>query len=246
MITNPIALFAAAQDALNRQDYGVAADLCDPASLRAFQREMLARFAPGRPRHVMTVDDYLKHQPDAPREVAEYHVARMRELDDDGRMLRSEFPGMDSVAQLAALDPAELFAWWLRGHSPAAHLRRMADQGQIPEALVEAITAEAAGTQQFVALGWLPDGERMGHIVVRFRVDAAEAPDDPELFAALTAEERALGRDLSTADANPHIQLCRRQPDGGWLLIADYRFLQRSSWSFSISAGPPSPSGEAG
>jgi hypothetical protein len=67
------ALFAA----LDAEDWTGAACLFNPVQVEEWYRAFLQR-RPTQQDFSLTVDQYLKHSPDMPREVAEYQVAQMR------------------------------------------------------------------------------------------------------------------------------------------------------------------------
>src|SRR5688572_15685224 len=98
--SDPLSLVRAAIEIVNRSDWYAAARLCDPISLSAFRRQMLEQFEPTAPRFEITVDEYLRHSPQMPRAVAEYHVEQHRALTDPGTRLRDELPGIPDIDAL--------------------------------------------------------------------------------------------------------------------------------------------------
>jgi hypothetical protein len=76
--SDPLSLVCAAIEIVNTADWDAAAQLCDPISLVAFRRQLLEQFEPTAPRFELTVEEYLRHSPEMPRAVAEYHMAQHR------------------------------------------------------------------------------------------------------------------------------------------------------------------------
>src|SRR2546421_10802375 len=132
---DPLVLFDATLNALNAEDWRGAAQLCDPVSLRAFKRHLLEQFAPEKPARELTIEDFLRHTPDKPRQVAEYELAQHRRRVDLRRRLEEELPGVSSVDDLQQLDPAEAFARWLDGRSVRRQVERQIADARIPHAM---------------------------------------------------------------------------------------------------------------
>lgn len=241
----PIALFEAAVAALSREDWLGVARLCDPASLGAFKRQMLEQFAPAMPAQQITVEEYLRHSPEMPHAVAEYHVAQGRLQLDPATRIAERLPGVTTVGELAALVAEEVFVKWLVGRSPRWHLERFIAQGRAVLSEAELSEALAMSAQRYTVLGVVADGEHVVHVIYRHVFDTSDVDFDTWL-AKRPLDEQELGRDLF---GRGHIMAtqCRRQPDGGWLLIADDDFLQLSNFSVAVdteddsSAPPASP-----
>ncbi len=237
--TDPVALFNLAQSHLNREDWLGAARLCDPVSLRAFKREMLQSLAPSVPHPVLTPEEYMKLQPDLPREVAEYQANEHARLTDPARRLRDELPGITSPEQLRSMEPAEIFAAWLEGRSPRAQIARLVEQGHVTAEVGATIAAHHMPPRRYVALGAVPDGEHLAHVVFR---DASEPwLDIAAQMDELPQDERALSRQL-----RPHsfarLAPCLRQPDGTWRLVADHRFMGVTVGQiFGVGTDAPGP-----
>jgi hypothetical protein len=225
---DPLDLFRAAVSALNREDWRGVAALCDPASLSAFRRRMIEQLAPSRPIRTITVEEYMRHSPDMPREVAEYSVAQIQKHADPERRLKDELPGVASVAELRSLDPITVFAKWLEGRSVRRQIERLVAEGRASRAAAAAAIARFAEGAQYpyVALGAVPDGDRVVHIVYRHDVGRQESPspDARRWLESLPPEEQELVRDIDVSGP-PWIAACRRQPDATWRLVADHGFL---------------------
>jgi hypothetical protein len=226
--TDPLDLFRAAVSALNREDWPAVAALCDPVSLSAFRRRMIEQLAPTRPIRAITVEEYMRHSPDMPREVAEYSVAQIQRHADPERRLKEELPDVTSVAELRSLDPITVFVKWLDARSFRRQIERLVAEGRASRAAGAAAIARLAENAQYpyVALGALPDGDRVVHIVYRHEVDRQKrpSPDAQRWLERLPPEEQELVRDIEERGP-PWIAACRRQPDGTWRLVADHGLL---------------------
>jgi hypothetical protein len=77
---------------------------------------------------------------------------------------------------------------------------------------------------------------------VVYRQDRGGPPAGPGLADRPDAEE-ALARDLAWR-VPPQIATCRRQPDGGWALVATHHFLGVAN-SYFEAVDPPAPDGAA-
>jgi hypothetical protein len=216
MHSDPVAVFRAAVAALNREDWAGAAALCDPASLADFRHQLVGQFAPVPPGHEITAELYLRHEPGMPRAVAEYQAAQSRAHADPSRRLQRE----------------------LAGHAPRRQFERQAAEGRAsPGAVARALT-HLASSYDYVPLGAVADGEGLSHVV--YRQDRGGPPAGPGLADRPDAEE-ALARDLAWR-VPPQIATCRRQPDGGWALVATHHFLGVAN-SYFEAVDPPAPEG---
>ena len=231
---DPLDLFRAAVNALNEERWLDVAKLCDPATLREFKRSTLAQFDSPL-RHVWTVEDFLRHSPDMPREVAEYQLTQIhRQAHPDTRFAR-DFPSLKDVAELRSMEPKEVFASWLEGRSIRRQVEQMVSEGRISSAALSAHSEMmAAMKHRLTPIGALPDGDDLMHILYAFGpVDSADTLDEPgESAANGSPEDRKLGRVMSRA--YPLVTSCIRQPRGHWCLIADYNFLSMGSVSVGI------------
>jgi hypothetical protein len=227
---DPLALFRAAVAAVNAEDWSAAAALCDPVSLRAFHRQLVAQFAPPEPRWELTVDELLRHAPEMPRAVAEYQVAEHRRHIEPTERLRQELPGVPDLAALAALSAKQAFAAWLDGRSVSRQVERLAATRRITRQTAELLAAGPTEHYPYVPLGVVPDGERVVHVLFRRTFDAGPpgSGDADNWLAGLPADEQELARELWGRE-HPQVATCRRQPDGTWRLVADYDFLRISS-----------------
>jgi len=225
---------------VNRADWHAVAALCDPASLIAFRRQQLERIVPTTASPALTVETFLRHQPDMPRAVAEYQVEQYRRNSAalTQRLLES-MPGVASANDLRALSPAAAFAAWLEGRSPRRQIERLAADGHILAATA-ALLGDMSDLHHHVPLGVVFDGARVAHVAYHVEGDAEDDPTDEaaEWLARLTVEERDLARDLSGRE-RPQMETCRRQPDGTWRLLARDDFLSLGSIGYSVDSVAP-------
>ena len=226
-LKSPVDLFKAVLVALNAENWGGAAALCDPISLRVFRREMLDQFSPNQRMQAVTVEDMMRSQPELPRSVAEYYVQQQNERTDDTVRLRSQFPTVTNVNALRELEPAQLFAEFLYGRSPRRQIQALAAKGQVPQKAIDSGALEALGANhyQFETIGSLTDGDRIAHVFYRMKPPSpSDSPDMKRWLDAMPAEEQELTRDTMGRE---HLQslTVRRQPDDAWLALASYQFI---------------------
>jgi hypothetical protein len=235
-VSNPLDIFRRAVEALEREDWVALARCCDPVSLARFRRDQLQMLEPTRPVNEVTVEQLLRHDPEMPREVAEYQVANIRRHRESWSRLEQEFPGVSSLDAMRSMDPAEVFATWLRGRSPAHQARIALRDRQTPAGFHEDILAATGFAAPIVTLGVVHDGERVAHVLFRREYPMPHVSEDEEhdaCMAALSHEERELARELAGREF-PHVATCRRQPDGEWRLIAGFDFLQMGRFVVSV------------
>jgi hypothetical protein len=233
--TDPLELFRAAVEAYIAGDYPAVARLVDPVSLRAYKRQLLNRFEPRvRPR-LLTAEDILESSPEMPRAVAEYQVAQYRQSADPAAQLKLVLPGVSSLDQLRALDADQVLVTELEGRSIQRHIERaVAEEHVGPEAL-HAVEELRRLHLSFAAIGVVEDGPSIAYVV--YRLSALEGYATTREFedeiATLPTDEQQLAREMIGRE-QPRYAICRRQPDGGWLLHADYDFLSLGSGYVSI------------
>jgi hypothetical protein len=198
MHTDPLALFNAAVDAIDRQDWPALSALCDPASLADFRNEMVALVAYHQtPEATFRAIDLMRTDPSMPRAVAEWQAQKVREHQDPDRRLQEELPGVETREQLEAMAPTDVFAAWLDGRTLGNMVERAWERRQITRAAIDQILAEERPKVVYVALGWVPDGEAIRYVIYR-----QEAPG-----------------------SRPQAAMVRRQADGGWLFVASRNLL---------------------
>jgi hypothetical protein len=88
--------------------------------LKAFDRifQQSLRIKSNQVSHTWTAEEMMRYDPQMPREVAEYHVKKMREASTDFDFITREYAGVDSVEELSKLSVAEAAARWLRARGP--------------------------------------------------------------------------------------------------------------------------------
>ena len=223
----PLALFDAALNALNAEDWRGAAQLCDPVSLRAFKRQLLERFTPDRPPRELTIEDLLRHTPDKPRQVAEYELAQHRRRADPRRRIEEELPGVPSVDDLQQLDAVEVFARWLDGRSVRRQVERQVADARIPRAVDGAVLRQYHPA--YIALGVVLDGTRLAHVIYRHNfVSMADTPEGAKWLAKRPPDEQELALEVR-GHQHPNVVTCRRQSDETWRFIADHSFFNVGS-----------------
>lgn len=155
----------------------------------------------------------LYRDPEMPEEVARWYEERSRKHREElGSPVRARY-GVESLAELEALSPAELMARWLQGRDPReSMLRHLHARGR----------AEVADS-----------------VVARFPVPArnvvgAVAQDDSTVQVVYTV--RMPGDTCRTAAVQPALATVRRSP-AGWRLWAserDHTFLDGGSFGWSL------------
>ncbi len=198
MKSEPIELFLAAIDALDREDWLRLASYCDPESLETFKTELVATLSPSPApdQTKLTATEMMKAVPTMPRAVAEYQLARFRERLDPRRRLRDEVPTVPSVDALESMTPLEVFAAWLEGRSHRRQIERNVEQRRMSRSTANDILAEGLHRPTFSAIGFVKEGRTAGHVL--YRTDAGSP--------------------------RPHTEMMRKGDDG-WRLVADRHFM---------------------
>lgn len=238
--SDPVALFTAAVDALNQEDWAGVAGLCDPISLTAFKRNLMDNLSPpAKETHKLTAAELMKAVPSMPRAVAEYQMTRFRESLDPKQRLRDQVPGVKSREVLETMEAAGVFAAWLEGKSLRRQLGRDVELKRMSRATANEVLAQGTKHFNFEGLGFVRDGERLVHVV--YRRDAVfrgpfPGNDDPWV-ARCSAAERELMRDLWGREHTLSV-MARRQSDDSWLLVADSDFLLVGQIGLGFSGEP--------
>jgi transposase len=232
---DPVSVFNAAADAIDRKDWPAVAALCDPVSLVAFKREFLSSITPPNPQMQLTVDDLMRHDPDMSREAAEYQLAQQRKFTGQGYRVANEL-GVESLAEAEAMTPQEFFTAWLDAHSFPRQLERQIADGLVPrdaaKHLMEsfpnlrrlAFDAVIEGNLAYVVYRWL--GPNMPG-----EDTEDEDPEWQQQQALLSDEEKQLQSDLAN---RPSWTTCRRQSTGEWRLIATQNFMHMGNGLFFV------------
>lgn len=240
---DPLELFRVAAECMRREDYLGAAQCCDPVSLRSFRRQALRSLTPPDTAWY-TVDMIRQQSPDMPVEVAEYQVQQMRRHAEPDHNLRLMFPSVSSRASLEALAPDLLFAAHLDGRSPRrqlAHQREAApathadaDRGIATRALHLRMRAiGAVGLESAVAqIVYVYEGDEVAPV----KHESPYAEAHRRYMSELPEDEQRLSAE-SASSAGALLANCRRQEDGGWLMLADWTFIGlNASWGTAYGA----------
>jgi hypothetical protein len=143
---------------LEAEDWIGAARLFNPLQVAEWYRALLQQQRPADQEVGLTVEQYLKHSPDMPRQVAEYHIAQMRR-DHASRSPSDELAGITAWEEAEKLDPVQAYGLHLQTRDPRQQLRRavishppsetaLAEMGQIP--VVHRILGAVEETQSSV------------------------------------------------------------------------------------------------
>jgi hypothetical protein len=228
-VNSPVELLTAAFAALNIDDWAGFIELCDPVSLRAFKREKIESYTVDLMDYEFDADDLMESEPDLPPAVAEYQAALMNTTLDPNERLKRDFPMLDGMEELHAIDPGRLFVEWLRMRSPhrAAEFMKSPDEESWEK---EAEWEEPVDPRQkhtrgyrYSVLGCIADGEDIAHAFFRTEhgVDKIFVDEYAEQLDSLPDDEQKLARQLHHR-SHPEFATCRRQEDGTWRLVADW------------------------
>ncbi len=232
--TDPLELFRVALARLNDGDFLGAARYCDPVSLRAFQRQMIDRYAQLSAPRALTPDYFMRSDPTMPREVAEFEALRYAKQSATWLDISRELTGIDTLDALRAAHADVVFAQFLDGKSLQRAFSRMIAAGELTQGDLEASLAQNTHRHDLTPLAVVELSPTIGHILYRYTPYAPDADahpaaarhlaDEHARLAALPPDEQLLHAERSR-DYAPSIASCRRQPDGSWLLLADHDFL---------------------
>ena len=236
-MNGPLEVFQQVANAMARNAWDEVASLCDPVSLSLFKRSQVARFT-AEPTREWTAEDMMRHDPDLPREVAQYQVALMSKHQDQTNYLAAEFPGFRDAAALSKAAPATVFSVWLRGRS-LEHLKEQAIAlGQLPPAIVDAIRNEPDEERRLHAIGAVSRDAETAYVVCKWHYGNSVAdednPDPVPDESGYSVEEIEL---QSLFGESPLLVPMRLQTDGEWRVVAksDFLGLQNISWGFWYS-----------
>ncbi len=233
--SDPLELFRVAIERKNAGDYLGVAKCCDPVSLRAFQRGLIEQFSGPSNYRPQTVDEIRRYEPDMPIEVAEYELKRRNaHLDRHGQLSR-QLPGVPSIDALRAMNADEVFSAFLDGRSSRRQMEQMVADGHLPAEVLVGGEVQAFPETPLKALGCVGMDGPIATLVYRFDFQPATMPvklsarDQRDLeahqqrLAALPLDEQELAKERGRG-WHAMTASCRRQPDGGWLLLADHDF----------------------
>lgn len=227
---DPLDMFRTAAARLDADDFLGTAQCCDPVSLRSFKRGIESRFSVQQPVRKMTVKDFMSGDPDMPVEVAEYNLKQFERAQSTRGKISDELPGFSSIDELRAAPAEVVFAEYLDGRSMVRQLRNASAKQLIRSSDAELADMLNAFRHRLKPIAHIEAGPTIGHILFRQEFAIPAPGNDPwaakeaARVAALPRDEQAFLAELRDFQA-PSIALCRRQAEGGWLLIAGYEFL---------------------
>jgi hypothetical protein len=161
-------VFDAAVASLNAERWNAMPAFVDPVSLRSFSAELITRVTPPSGSRSLTAEEYLAHDPNMPRSVAEYHVAQAATRDDAHARLAREFPEVASLTALSALTPEEIFVKWLQGKSMRQQFEQLVAAGQIAgDVAASRASLPFTTAYDYRVLGVVEDGDRVAHVLYR-------------------------------------------------------------------------------
>lgn len=246
--SDPLELFRTALDRLNADDYAGAARCCDPVSLRAFKRQIVQQYDERPLQRKLTVEEFRRAAPDMPLEVAEYNLRQHEVAMARHRDVTAELPGFADVEALRAAEPELVFAAHLHGKSYRYQLRQYVERGEMTLADLDANLHANAFRKELVPLVCIDISPTLARILITRNYPVTDpatdrwAAQEAERVAALPEDERALYAELR-GQFDFTSELCRRQPDGSWLLVAMHGFLDsQGSFAIGFSASDDDPS----
>ena len=229
-MSHPSQVLTDAVAAIERGDWQAFIALCDPVSVRRFRNDVVWQlsdhgYSPG-----VTVEDFMSENPDMPRQVAEYNVAQMEQYRDPALRMELEISTVSSLDKLKSLEPHEVLVRWLQSRMPYREdefsIRkwepaRGMEVTEVRRISQEEIEGDFIYRPPYEILGSVRDGPDFAHVVCRHadRRDHEAEESDSEDYATPPDEaelDRAIRNRVHMLTA-----LCRKQPDGNWLLIAE-------------------------
>lgn len=227
---DPLAVFRAAVDAVNAEDWPAAAALVDPECLRMFHQGAITGLTQQGPAEAPTADWFLSRAPNLSRARAEELAARAAQETDRAYRLAREFPSVASIDELQSLTPTELFSRWLDGKSMRRKFQRLIAAGSLPANTLERYgDAPVRGGLRYVPVGSVAEGEAYMHVLYRpdffprGRVVRHVAPPDRR-----PSEEQLRQRHLGFRTML-YVATLLRQPDGCWLFVVIHDFLRMAA-----------------
>ena len=228
--TDPLELFRVALARLNDDDFLGAARCCDPVSLRAYRTSLIERFADQDPAPSVTAEQLLHSDPTLSREAAESIVSRHADAVAHNRDVARNLPGIANLEALCDSPADVVFAAYLDGNSVSRVLKRWEPNEEIPMPDRDTVLRMNAFRHDFTPIACIDVSSSISQMLYRhgFVQPPAElggaSVHELEQIAHWPADEQSLHLELR-ANAAREIALCRRQPDGSWLLIAESDFL---------------------
>ena len=173
--------------AVSEERWRDAARELDLAAFDRYRRERIAaaRLPQPRPRP-MTVDEYLRGNPDVPRAVAEYHVREMNEARfDPDQWIIHEFADVNSLDSLAALPAEEAAVRWLQAQDLRWLVRLTEDQQRKRGCFPLAETTPGMTAPRHQVLGTVVADSTTAYVLHR---EATMRRAEPDVDAAVDAD----------------------------------------------------------
>lgn len=229
-MNDPVELFHAVAAALSAEDWDSVVALCDPISMRLFHRQLVSQYQV--PVQALTAEVFLQHDPEMPREVAEYRAREHgQRFGDPAERLSRELPAFADLSVLESATPERAFALWLDSHAPSRHIARLAETHNLSPEVTTNLRKSLGGFENMRAVGAVADGQAISHILFHERMDMEIGPaESTGGFASMTEDEQRYARD-QWGTQFPHVASCRRQADGSWRMLVEFGFLRVGSRS---------------
>ena len=229
---DPLELFRASVERMSVDDFVGAAALCDPVSLRAFHRDVM---------RMHSEPTVVYPDPTGSQDPTEGALIQQRARNDRRDQLARMFPSLTDPWVLDGLTADAVYAAYLDGQSPRRQLEWQVAKGYSPTSALDRWSS--VGTRwPLRAVGCAGIDEPIAHIVFVLvtqdeanpgaarAIGSSAAVELQRRFAVLPSDEQQFARDRERS-YHPQTIACRRQPDGGWLLVADWQFLgHNASW----------------
>lgn len=204
--------------ALEAGDWETAAAYMHPDTIARFRKEVETRVADWeRTPRAMTAEDYLRREPDMPREVAEYNARKAAEW--TGRQ-RPELPQLLAHVYVASEVPEltglALFARYIEARDPRYQSRAAYERANRP---VPGLESEGSGARLVrTILGAVIEGESTAHVVYRKEWFHGGTPAPLKPVDVLTLERTGAGwlaRDFDFSGNGAGVWVDYSVPDEG-------------------------------
>jgi hypothetical protein len=156
---SPRDVAAAFFQAVAEERWRDAAGVLDLRAFERYRRQQVQWMRVPAPEPTITVEELMRHDPEMPREVAEYRLKEMRRIQrDHGDLLEHLYAGVRSVDTLAALSVQDAAARWLQAKDHRWIWRRSALSAArrgcpVPPESPEPAVAQAHEITGIVAVG---------------------------------------------------------------------------------------------
>jgi hypothetical protein len=150
-------------------------------------------------------------------------------------LLTAYFADVSTPEDLFELEPVEVFARYLEGHSLRRQIRRLARERELPAETLAAIDAEPPFQHFPGPIGAVPVGHEFAWVLCAMfdPVDETSFPGGAPPWASLPESTQRLVR----WNAQPvRLMRTRRGPDGSWRVVAGDNFF---SWPISVELRLP-------